>query len=49
MTKSIARILGWLCLISVAPGFADTITLKNGRPITGYIEGADTESRFESR
>jgi uncharacterized protein YcfJ len=43
MTKSIVRLFGWLCLISVAPGFADTITLKNGKPITGYIEGADTD------
>lgn len=42
MTKSILRIFGWLCLIS-APGFADLITLKDGRPIQGYIEGGDTD------
>jgi uncharacterized protein YcfJ len=43
MTKSIPRVFGWLCLISVAPGFADVITLKNGKQISGYIEGGDTD------
>lgn len=43
MLTSTRHIFGWLWLISVAPGLADVVTLKNGRRFTGYIEGGDTE------
>jgi uncharacterized protein YcfJ len=43
MMRSILRNSGWIFLIWTAPAFADVITLKDGRQISGRIEDGDID------